>query len=249
MRRGSMRPLEQSTTVSRTSSPDGTLLQFVVEGHGNYEDRFAEFQAVPDPQDRVLKHQRNERLRFLRGSNLRRHDVMLAVGSSHGFRRRDFAELDVVALQARQEQTCRLGKIASNVLDRAGVRSRPTPPERLRSVFFGALNPGLPPAAARGGKNAVPVVDSAPGSDLFEVPIVWADDHVRIGRRYHKVLTLGRLPDATEFTMMEAFLQLRCDFRLSVSVCFPDQAKAQGSFLRLQERRERRRAPERPRGR
>src|SRR5262245_20161771 len=57
----------------KTEFTDGTLLQFVVEGHGGYEDRFAEFEALPMPPHPVLEHQRRERLRFLRASNLRRH--------------------------------------------------------------------------------------------------------------------------------------------------------------------------------
>src|SRR5215813_11905405 len=52
-----------------------TLVQFVLEGHGNYEDVFSRFASVPRPKDPVLAHQRARRLAFMRGQNLRRFGI------------------------------------------------------------------------------------------------------------------------------------------------------------------------------
>src|SRR5688572_2613978 len=136
---------------------DGTFLQFVMEGHGSYDDHFTRFESVPAPSNAVLRHQREERLRFLRGSNLRRHEVLLAVGSASGFGKAEHRALDPAEMRARRESAERLSKTARSVLDRAGIRTRSASSERVRRAFFEALNPGVRERIGKdSGANPVP---------------------------------------------------------------------------------------------
>src|SRR5687768_14832568 len=55
---------EQLYEGMKTEVPDETLLQFVVTAHGNYDDVFSRFEALPTSSNPVLRLQRNRRLDF-----------------------------------------------------------------------------------------------------------------------------------------------------------------------------------------
>lgn len=224
---------------ARQDLPDDAFVQFVLEGHGDYSEVFEAFERTPPPEDRVLAHQRARRLEFLKASNLRRFETVVAVGTRRGLSTREFAAFRPEVHQARTEAAKALGRSVVAMLARAGVSTRPLSSEGLRSVYYRALNPGrgLPISEGEGvaagptlGKLRPSLAPRSLRERLMESPMTFTDDAVRVGRRYHKVLTLRGLPASTAFTKMEAFLQLPFDFRLSVCLSVPPQDAAETAF-------------------
>ncbi|MEQ8570099.1 MAG: DUF87 domain-containing protein [Deltaproteobacteria bacterium] len=212
---------------------DGAFLQFVVEGHDRYDDVFAAFDAVPPPDDRVLRLQRKRRVDFLRSSGLRRFDTTLVVGHVEGFTRSAFRQLSEREVEARRHASREVGRSVVGLLERAGVRARLLGREAILRSLHRGLNPSRDFAWA---------CDQSVFDDdgrirwlscrerLFESAIEGDVDHVRCGARFHKVLVLRGLPDATRFTLPEALLHLPVAFRASVNFIVPDQARAGAVF-------------------
>src|SRR5207244_3265037 len=105
-----------------------------------------------------------------------------------------------------------LAREVSAIFDRVDVKTRPLGGDDLVEL----LREGLAPTAHTIEEIGATTIEVAPATAsaralslrerLFEKPIYWGDDHLRIGDRYFKVLSMKALPDATEFTLMEVFL-------------------------------------------
>lgn len=219
--------------AGRDELADGAFLQFVVEGHGRYDDVLGAFEAVPPPNDRVLRLQRARRLDFLRASGLRRFETTLVVGRIDGFDRQAFRAMSGRQIEAKQHASRELARSVTSLLERAGVRARLLGREAILRALHRSLNPGRSfswPSAQNAFDQRGRLRLMSCRERLVESTIVGDVDHVRLGGVFFKVLVLRGLPDATRFTLPEALLHLPVAFRASVNFEVPDQARAGAVF-------------------
>ena len=98
-------------------------------------------------------------------------------------------------------------------------------------LYWRALNPTRAPGF-RSSQEPLPFRRTL-REQLFGSRVAYADSWLKLGQRYHQVLMLSGLPDATHFTLMEAFLQLGFPFRLTVHQQVPSQGPLQSGFSAL----------------
>jgi hypothetical protein len=235
-----VRAAEQLYEGAKTDIPEEALLQFMLIGHSNYADLWERFDAVPKSEHPLLNLQRDRRSAFLRSRRARRFSTYLFVGSMRAFTRREFAQLSAKAHAEKLEEAQRLAEGVTSFLGRGDIKTRSLREPEIAELVAQQASPDRR-ALHDVGEDTVEVV--LPGvvrflsrrERFFDAPISWTSDHVRIGSRFIKVLSLKALPDATHFTLTEAFLHLEGAFRLSVVLMVPNQNKV-GQAIRVAHR-------------
>ncbi len=211
---------------ARRDLPEGITLHWWVDVHGDYGDVWAQCPRR-EGTDPILEHQRACRLSFLKDSDLRRIRVVLAVGTTESAQgRRWMWGPPPVASRATLDAAA---KAVKALLLRADIGVRALGKSEVLDLYWQALNPTRQPGFQ-------PSAEPLPfrrtlREQLFGSRVAYTDEWLKLGQQYHQVLMLSGLPESTHFTLMEAFLQLGCAFRLSVHQHVPSQGPIQSGFL------------------
>ena len=209
----------------RGDLPEGVALHWWVDLHEDYADVWARCPPI-EGTDPILEHQRACRLAFLRRSDLRRVRVILAVGfASEG---RGARWNWGAPPRAPRAQLAPATKAVTALLLRADVRVRALPKREVLNLYWRALNPTRQPGFEPSSE-PLPLRRTL-REQLFGSRVVYTDEWLKLGQQYHQVLMLSGLPEATHFTLMEAFLQMGFPFQLSVHQHVPPQGSIQSGF-------------------
>src|SRR5262249_1509584 len=131
-----------------------TQLQLILRSENDADaDMLKAAEAMPLPMNRVLSHQRAERIAYLRRSDPARFRVDAYVFMTEGLTEKEFAGITKAEHDERVEKVVRSVDRVASVFKEAGIRTDPLGAEDIWSRFFFALNPFAkvrpePPTAA-----------------------------------------------------------------------------------------------------
>ena len=222
--------------------PEQTVFQFILRGTSDHSDVFGAYQRIPAPEHPVLALQRQRRLEFLAGANLRRHEIYLFVGSTDGLLGKEFGRISPESHLKKVAALEDLSTRTLSTLQNAGLDCRLMEEEEIFDLYWQMLNPDpgfrrLPFERRHEllSKEELKYNRSLRARTIREYLVQsnfgpWSAEHLLIGGYYHEVLTLRDLPGSTEFTLAEAFYGFEFDSWVSFNLMIPRQGRYRSSL-------------------
>lgn len=159
-------------------------------------------------------------------------------GESAGLEQREFRKITQRSHKSKTRKTDDAAARAAQMLQNAGIRTVALTEDETLDLYWSMLNPELdrmaptrtPDRPQQLARQAERLQLRTIREYLLQSNLDWNKNHLQVGGRFCKVLTLSDLPDKTSFMDVELFYDLDFDFWLSTTIHIPDQRKYRASL-------------------